>query len=271
MTSATDNREAIGNLRKLIDTTDYMIQVSRGLIHGASIRHVFGRNDSIGSGIVPISNGSIYRTPIGTVTLEAISSNAGDTAGGVGARVIEIEYLDVNWITQKANITMNGLTPTTETISGIRRLFFARVLESGAYASQLASSHLGELTMRVVGGGDIWATIPVIGGFGLGATQIGATTIPAGKTGYLLKTGLSIKSNQAVNLYLFKRERSNIIAAPFSAMEIVSIFEGATGVINFRHETMEPLPEYTDVGFLGNDTSGSSASVEFELLLMDNN
>jgi len=250
--------------------TDYMIQVSRGLIPGASIKHIFGRNSSVGAALTPISNGGLYRTPTTTATLEVISTDANDIVGGTGARLIEITYLDSNFIEQTGTIATNGLAASTETLSGVKRLLFARVKESGTYATQTAGSHIGAITIRESGAGQDWAIIPSLGGFGFGSTQIGAYTIPAGYTAYLLKTGTSVSSNKVVNLYFFKREKADVTTAPFTDMEIISVFDGVSGSTSFRHETMEIIPEKTDIGFIGNDSTGSEASVEFELLLVQN-
>ena len=47
----------------------------------------------------------------GTETWEVVSASANDTTAGIGARSVQIHYLDSAWLPQVTNVTLNGLTP----------------------------------------------------------------------------------------------------------------------------------------------------------------
>lgn len=252
---------------------DFRFEVSRGNVAGLSIIHKFGRNTQVGTSIAPVCNGGFYRTPTGTTTLEVISSSADDSASGTGLQEVTLEYLDTNFDLQAGTIETNGLTASTQTISGIKRLVRAYGSRSGTYATSSSASQHGTITVRESGGGNAWGTLTeVVSGFGAGQSLIGAYTVPRGHTAYILSQTVSIEFNKTVDLYFFKRENANDITPPYSGiMRVQNIFIGKSGLIELEHFTYESFPEYTDIGFMANVASGTAdVSVEFEMLLADN-
>lgn len=253
---------------------NFLLQVALGKVPGYSLIHKFGNNESVGTSIVPICNGGNYQTPTGTITLAAISSDTNDTAAGTGAQQITLVYLDTNFDEQTATIEMNGTTETTGTVTGVKRLYRVYVSRSGTYATQAAASQNGTITVRVAGAGATWATIPTLAtSFGPGQSLIGAYTVPAGYTAFILSQIFSIESNKAVSLYFFKRDNANDTSSPYSGvMRIQNIFNGASGVFEIEHKSSESYAEYTDIGFMGATSTGTAnVAVEFEMLLVDNN
>ena len=128
--------------------------------------------------------------------------------------------------------------------------------------------------MRGAGGGATWATIPTITtAFGAGESLIGAYTVPAGYTAFILSQIFSIDGNKSANLYFFNRSDANDVSSPYTGvMKTQSIYTGASNVYQFEHKANKSYSEYTDIGFLASYTSGGTVSiaVEFELLLIDN-
>lgn len=257
-----------------LGTKNFLIEVAKGNVAGHSIVHKFGFNDSISTTLSPVCSGGFYRTPTGTVTLAVISTNTNDTAAGTGAREVTIEYLDTNFVEQTATMATNGTTESTETVAGVKRLLRLYVSSSGTYATQSTPSQLGDLTVQVSGGGDVWAVIPqLVSGFGAGQSLIGAYTVPAGKTAYLLSTEFSsdISGTKVADFYFFKREGADDTSTPYSGiMRIQETLTGTQGWQQQEHFTQESYPEKTDVGFLAKASASSEASVSFELLLIDN-
>lgn len=251
---------------------DFLLNASLGNITGVSTIHKFGRNSAVGTSLVPVCDGGFYRTPTSPVTLEAISTSANDTAAGTGAQQVTLIYLDSDFVQQTATIEMNGTTATTEKISGVMRLFRLYVSRSGSYASASQASQDGEITIRVSGGGDTWAKLPLLAAnFGAAQSLIGAYTIPAGKTAYILSADVTIDSNKSASLFFFKRENADDITTPYSGvLRVQNIYTGVSGPIDLTHKTNESFPEKTDIGFLATAAATSDVSVEFELLLVDN-
>lgn len=253
--------------------SDFLTEVAKGNIPGYSLVHKFGRNSAVSTTLVPICDGGFYRTPTGTVTLEAISDDTNDTAAGTGAQEITLQYLDSNFDLQVGTIEMNGTTASTETLAGVKRLVRIYVSRSGTYASQSAGSQKGTITVRVSGGGDTWATLPEIGtsGMGVGQSLIGSYTVPAGKTAYILSGMITVDSNKSANLYFFKRENADDTSAPYTGtLRLQNVYTGLSGFQEIDHKTYESYPEKTDIGWMGIASTAADVSVEFELLLVDN-
>lgn len=251
---------------------EFLLEVSRGKVPGYEVVHKFGRNSDVGTSLEPITSSGVFRTPTTTATVEAISDDANDTATGTGAQVITIEYLDANFAEQTGTILMNGTTASTNTLSVIR-INRAYVSRSGTYATQSSSSQKGTITVRESGGGQTWANLSEVGttGFALGQSLIGAYTVPAGKTAYILSMNMSVDSNKAGDLYLFKRDNVDDITEPYTgALRIQGIYVGLNSLEEVVHFTNEAYSEKTDIGFMGVASVSADMSAEFELLLIDN-
>lgn len=255
---------------------DFFLKVSRGLVAGHTTEHKFGANLSVGTTLVPVCYGGIYRTPTSTVTLEAISDDANDTAAGTGAREITLVYLDSNCDVQTGTMAMNGLTATTDTVTGVFRLIRLYVSSSGTYAdpNTPAFSQNGTITVRVSGAGATWAQIPEIGttGNAVGQSLIGCYTVPNGKTLYMLEPIITVDSGKTVDLYFFKRENVDDMTTPYSPLRLQNFYSGLQGgPYPIPHKTNESYAAKTDLIWMATVTSGTAeVSVEFEFLLIDN-
>lgn len=251
---------------------EFLIEVEKGNVAGHSIVNKFGFDAAVTSTLQTIADAQVYQTPTAAASLEIVSSDANDTSAGTGARTVEIQGLDANFAEQTETVTMNGTTAVAITGTWIR-LLRATVIESGTYASQSAGSHAGTITVRVSGAGATWATIGLTtGSFPMGQTEIGAYTIPAGKTGYLLSKHVSIESTKTPNVLWFRRENADDVSAPYDAMRLFQRHVGAADEISYSpHAPILVLPEKTDVGAMGYVSTGTAAiSIDFQILLVDN-
>jgi|DEB0MinimDraft_10_1074344.scaffolds.fasta_scaffold40191_2 hypothetical protein len=251
---------------------EFLIEVEKGNVPGHSIINKFGFDSAVTSTLQAIADAQVYQTPTAAVSLEILSSDANDAAAGTGARTVEIQGLDANFAEQTQTVTMNGTTAAAITGTWMR-VFRARVTESGTYASQSAGSHAGTLTVRVAGAGATWATIGLTtASFPMGQTEIGAYTIPAGKTGYLLSKHISIESTKTPNVLWFRRENADDTSAPYDSMRLFQRHVGAAAEISYSpHAPVLVLPEKTDIGCMGYVATGTAAvSVDFQILLVDN-
>jgi len=253
-----------------IGNREFLIEVAKGNVAGHSLVHKFGRNSAVTTTLVPITSSAIYQTPTSAASLEIVSTSSSDDGVGSGARVVTIEGIDANGDFQTQDVTMDGTVAAAVTGTWLR-VFRMYVKDSGTYATQSASSHVGTITLRVSGGGATWGVINLEGTFGLGQSLIGAYTVPSGKTAYILNMNISIEGAKKVDCFFFKRENITDITGSFSPMRVQNVYTGLEGTIQLEHKTNEAYSAGTDIGFLGKTTSGTSgASVEFELLLVDN-
>lgn len=255
---------------------DFYLDVAQGRKNGYSTVHKFGAVTLSGTSLTPVCQGGFYRTPqVGsTVTIEAISDDANDTAAGTGAREVSFSYLDANGAEQTGTIATNGTSASTETVSGVWRIYRAWVSKSGTYASQSSASQKGTITLRESGGGSTWAQIKEIGtsGQAVGQSLIGCYTVPAGKTAYILSSTFSVASGKTPTLYFFARTNADETAAPYSGtMRLKNYYAGVVGgTTEIEHSTYESYSALTDIGFFAVGSNGDEISAEFELLLVDN-
>ena len=247
---------------------DFFTEVSEGNITGYSLIHKFGASASIGTTLLPVALANTYQTPTTATSLEFVSNSANDTASGTGARQITVIGIGADWTEVSQTVTTNGTTAVA-LATPLLRLYRWYVSQSGTYATQSASSHVGTLTIRVAGGGTTWSQIPVTP-FPMGQSQIGVYTIPLGKTAFLLSLDAYVSSSKAVDVLVFQRPNANDITAPYTgAIRLVSQWAQVTGHLPVKYRSPRgPFVGPCDIGFMAKTSVGTgSATVEFELIL----
>lgn len=254
-------------------TKEFLREVRMGNVPGYSLRDKFGRNAAIGMTPSPITMSGFYRTPTAPVSLEVISTSAGDTAAGAGAQSVKLNCIVADWSRETITVAMNGAT-AVPLGTDVLRVDSFEVATSGAYAEVATPtpSQLGEITLQVVGGGDVWAKLALVDtAFGAARSQIGCVSIEDGKTGFLIYKNTSVESTQTVTLYRMVRERADTIADPFSPMTLRTQLDGIIGV----SEIAQPSPGDAIVGpadifnLAGVSAAAASVSIDFTLLLVD--
>ena len=247
--------------------SNFWVNMARGFYPEYNEIHQFGVHAAIGTTYTPICYSGIYQTPTTATALEIISSSAADTAAGAGARTVTIEGLDSNWDYISQTVSMNGLAAVAIPTS-LTRVTRASVATSGTYATAAAGSHVGDLTIRVAGGGATWAIISVTG-FARGSTTIGAYSVPTGKSAIVYPHYLSVESTKAGDVIFFYRSDIDTVAAPYSPM--IEQFE-LVGAIGFSSllDNATPLGPFVgpcDIGFMGRVSVGTGAiAIDFEIL-----
>lgn len=259
------------------EANDFYVSVMRGDVEGHEIINKFGRNGSVSNSLTHISISGDYQTPLSAQNLEILSSQAADNPGGSGGHKVTVEGLDSNFNRITEEVTLNGTTPVALAKQFIR-VFRGFVSESGSYVTTATPSHVGQITLRNSGAGVTWFIIDNVeeqsgAGFGIGQTQIGSYTIPAGFTAYLLTKTFSVQSNQSASVYFFKREKADDVTTPFrGTMRLFEQNDGisALGTVNSK-APLSSIAEKSEVGFFSKTTAGTaSVSCEFQLLLIKN-
>ena len=250
------------------------LDVAQGLAGGIDSVKKFGRNDSVGTTFEPVCMGGVYRTPqiSGAVALRIkAGGNANDDTAGTGARKIILIGTDENFEEATEELTTAGTSASSYSTTTFTRLYRVYVSESGTYATATASSHAGDIVIE--DGTNDWATLDSTD-ISKSQSEIGAYTIPAGKTGFVWLRNVSIDSGKTIDLDFFFRGGCDDTAAPYQAMRSQSVITGvAGGSIESFGEKVVPYGPFVgpeDVGFLAKVSSGSaSVSVEFEIILID--
>jgi len=89
-------------------------------------------------------------------------------------------------------------------------------------------------------------------------------TIPAGYTGYLLSINISSGKDQEMDVKFIQRDNS-ITNAAFQTKQFLNVRGGQTTVI---FNSINVIPEKSDIYISGKSSSTSSASSSFDLLLV---
>lgn len=259
--------------------SDFDLDISRGTIDHLDVIHKFGRNEDLGSAdaedIWTVGGNYIWETV--PAALEAISTSALDTDGGIGARTIVVQGLDGNFDEVFEEITMNGLAvsaPTTATFIRVNRIWTE---DAGSYHISGASpgGAAGDILVQRVGGGnpqgEILRTDPATIVWGFGQSQMGRYTVPRGKTGLLRSIHLDNTSAKPADMAIFQRKEADTVSAPFTAQRMFRHWPGLEGSAEHIYEAPLRIEEKTDVWARGRLLlgGGGSVTVNMEIVLHD--
>jgi len=252
---------------------DFLIEVAKGNVPGHSLIHKFGRNTAVGTTMVPISLGGIYRTPqvAAATTLRVKAGNVNDDASGTGAREVSLEFINTSGVKVTETLATAGTSASSATSVSAIRLYRFYVSKSGTYATQSAGSHAADIVIENSAGGTDWGTIDVTD-FPRGQSEIGVYTIETGYTGYLLSATAFTDSSKTTQLIFFHRAKILETAAPYSGTmrEIVNM---TTDSAKVSLEPKSPVDGVftgpVDLGIMGKvSATTSEVNVDFELLLV---
>jgi len=254
-----------------VNTTDYLIEVAKGNVAGASLINKFGANTALASSYEPVSIGGIYRTQqVGSAqTLRVKAGNVNDTAAGLGAREITIEGLDATGALQTASVATAGGSASANFSGTWIRVFRAYVSASGVYATQGGGSHAGDIVVEDSTGTFDWLTIDATS-FAKGQSQIACYSVPLGFTAFVLDYSVTMNANKTVDFTFFKRENILETAAPYSAMRLAFQEIGLTQPFNRKFSDPLVFPELTDVGVMAQGQQSPEVTADFNILLIDN-
>ena len=246
--------------------------IAHGNMDGMSPTHKFGKNDDVGTTYEPLSIGGIYRTPqvAGAVTVRVkAGGNANDTAAGSGAREVTVQGLDETGALVSEAITTAGASASSATTTTFIRIFRAYVSSSGTYATASAGSHAAAIVIEDSGGVEDWLTIWFTD-FPRSQSQIGAYSVPLGKTAFVHEYVLTTDANKAVDFVFFKRESILDTAAPYQAMRTVVEEIGIQGEFAGTFPGGQKFTELTDIGWMVKAASAAIVTADFEIQLVDN-
>lgn len=246
--------------------SDFFLDASAGRIGYASTVQKFGSNNDVGTGAYEDiwQAGGTYNwlTAASAVRVKA-GGNAADTAAGAGAQSVTIVGLDENWAEASETVATNGALASSPTTTTFIRVFRAYVENAGAYTGV----NTGDVTIETTGG----TTVGFISA-GLGQSQLGLYSVPAGKVAYLQRFRIVANSgaNKTATIRLWQRRDADDVATPFKPKRLVDVFNGVSGEVSVEHATYPSFPAKTDIWFdaIG-DANATSVDVSFDLILVD--
>jgi len=232
-----------------------------GLIGGQESLRKFGVNTSVGTSLETVwSYGSnwVPNQVFNQKLRIAAGGNAADTAAGLGARSVTVQFLDENWLEVEEVIVTSGASASLDTTANCVRLKSAKVTDVGAYHV----ANTGAIVFELNGSGNIMGNIAAL----KGTTEQAFTTIPANKTAYIYEIYVSVGLGDSADVKMFISKEADIIAAPFKSKVELWTIADFSGAQIFKLDTHIKLDPKTDIWFEAEKITGAGSarvSVDF--------
>ena len=259
-------------------TNLFKLDTAREHILGQTAEFFFGENNALTNGSfedVTASGGDLH-WPTAAAKVKIASTHAADTAAGLGLRSVEIHGLDATGAAIDEVIALNGVT-AVESVNSYVRLTLMHNETVGTYGG----SHQGTITCRVTNAtfanGALLATMTGLEGasgssvqFGYGEAQLGFTSIPLGKVGYITKLEVVPTSAKPIDVVLYERDSLLTVAAPFVPRRILWSADELEAPVEKEFNSFIKVKSLTDIWFRAEGTVNSAGvSVSLEYYLVD--
>lgn len=253
---------------------DYRVDVARLLVGGATTRHIFGRNPVVGNTMEDVwGRGGEYVWAQAASTLSVVSDSANDTILGTGVRTVHIFGLGSSMEEIDEAVEMNGLTPVVTTQEFLRVNDACSETQGTYQASTTSGGPGGDILIdRTSDGSPECALFAALLGkpWDYNQSMNGRFTVPAGKNAYMTRMYINAQSNRVVDFVLWKRERADVVVAPFGIKRSVAEFDGISTPFGQEHNPPIIIPPKTDLWWSAiQDGGGGDArvTVSFEIIL----
>ncbi len=259
--------------------TEVNLDLARIHITGQRTFFLFGFNNNVGTSFVDIhpNGGNVNWLTVGG-KVAVSSSNAADTAAGLGCQSVELHGLSLTGADQDEVIALNGLTEVESTLDYVR-VNLMHNQEVGTYGG----SHQGDITCRVASGGAKTGTLlsmmtGVEGAvdssvqYGSGESGNGYTSIPLGKVAYLRRGFININTTgtKTADVVLYEREGILNVTTPFDPRRILYSGIEVQGVVPFQLDSLRKIKNLTDIFFRAKASNiNTKISVGLEYYLLD--
>lgn len=242
---------------------DFYLEVAKGNVVGHTSVNKFGENFTVTADTYEDiwDGGGSYLYPT-TATITHVSQ-ATDQVGTDGGATIEVQGLDVNWVSVTQNVDLDATNTTTEVAltTALLRVYRMRVLEDITLAADISAV--------ASGGATTYATILA----GNNQTLMALFSVPAGKTAYMSKYYASVtpaasKVPAGASIRVWAADRAS--GYEFQLKHSIGIQASAAGV---EHMFLphQAFTEKTDIRINAAPlTNAGQISAGFDLILVDN-
>lgn len=257
--ATSENTYLVVTETDIIGKNDWYSEVSKGNVPGHTIETIQGENLDVDTSSPENlwGAGGMMVYPVAGETWEIVSSDSGDTFVGDGARLIAVQYLDVNHVEQVEVVQLNGITPVTMNASDCFRPISATTIQAG-----VQGFNIGEITVSNTANGDPRLDIPPL----YNQSTHGFFTVPAGKTAYIIYGHSSLGKNKdgKIDIYIANDGNGIFIKSAFA-----DLFQNS--VVFLPKAPVGGFSEKTDIQFLCTTLNANTdASAFIQLLIIDN-
>ena len=224
--------------------TPYLIGIAQGLVSGTSSINKFGYRESIPSSYQTIWDGTADYAYAAAGTVLAVADNTASDNNGT----VEVQGLDQNYALVTETLTIGGAASSNQFL----RVFRARMITANTGTTNVDEVRIKRATT------DLAIILAAAG-----QTLMSLYTIPAGKTGYLIRLQGNVDAN---NDALFR-----LISRPLNGSFNV---KGQFGVFASGFTVDYPIPlvftEKTDLQIVAKSQNNVGGGASFDLILKDN-
>ena len=224
--------------------TPYLIGIAQGLVSGTSSINKFGYRGSIPNSYQTIWDGAADYAYAAAGTVLAVADDTGSDNNGT----VEVQGLDQNYAPITETLTIGGAASSNQFL----RVFRARMITSNTGTTNVDEIRIKRATT------DLAIILAAAG-----QTLMSLYTIPAGKTGYLIRLQGNVDAN---NDALFR-----LISRPLNGSFNV---KGQFGVFASGFTVDYPIPlvftEKTDLQVVAKSQNNVGGGASFDLILKDN-
>ena len=245
-----------------VSCRDYVLDVAKGLVAGASVRTLAAYNPTVGTSYEPIwaQSGSAYPFLTAATTVTVSSSNAADTSAGAGAQTVTIQYLKSDYTLTTASYALNGQTAVTVDTDCLRvnSVEVATWGGGGIQGANVGTIYVGYGTVTAGVPANILSSIVV----GENKAQQSIYTVPAGRTAAALGFRLYTTDEATINL------KHHLVGAGGFISDSIAIVNGD---VTATQNVPAVYPEKTDLIVMAKSSAGTvAASMVAELLITTN-
>jgi hypothetical protein len=189
------------------------------------------------------------------LTVDVVApNNEGSARTTHNGDTVEIQGLDSNYDLQTETVTISGSSATTT--NNFKRVFRARFTNGGSFDPN------SERILIKSGGTTVAKILENIG-----QSMMSIYTIPAGKTGYLMRLDVTAQGTATGSFKLFTRPGG---VGSFQVKHIAEV-NGVGGAYQLTYPVPQPLLEKTDVDARMHTLSNNGRyTCTFDILLVDN-
>jgi hypothetical protein len=226
--------------------TPYLIGIAQGLVSGTSSINKFGYRESIPSSYQTIWDGTADYAYAAAGTVLAVADNTASDDNGT----VEVQGLDQNYALVTETLTIGGAASSNQFL----RVFRARMITANTGTTNVDEVRIKRATT------DLAIILAAAG-----QTLMSLYTIPAGKTGYLIRLQGNVDAN---NNALFR-----LISRPLNGSFSFNV-KGQFGVFASGFTVDYPIPlvftEKTDLQVVAKSQNNVGGGASFDLILKDN-
>jgi hypothetical protein len=255
----------ISSITRVGTSEPFELQVARRQIAWHYNVHKFGFNSDVDDSLETVwAQGGLYSYLAAATQLSISSSSTADTSAGTGARTVTLFGLDADYNEISETVTLNGQTAVTSTNSYLR-IYRMLVRSAGSGGQNAGVIYAGTGTVTSGVPANKYATIAI----GDNQTLMALWTVPAGHTGYLLQTDVTVATTQN-NKYC----TVSLVARPYGEVfQVKDRFVKAESQTSLTYSVPLKFEEKTDIEYRAiGDSAGADIAISaaFEIIYIWN-